>query len=77
MSDFQQQLASAQAKLTEGDFVAAEGLLTTLIDQAPPEPTSSECLYMLGVAQRYQERLQDALLTQQRLIDGNPAYARV
>ena len=70
------ELAPTKAHLEAGRFADAEATAAALISHSDTE-VRSEALYMLGVAQRYQEELQDALLTQGKLIDLKPNYARV
>ena len=74
----QQDLASIKAEIQAGKFADAEARAQALLARPVRDSTAeTELLYMLAVAQRYQDKHQPALLTQAKLIETAPGYARI
>ena len=70
-------IGQARKALEDGDFVEAEAIAERLLGDGVNAEQKTECLYTLGVAQRYQGKFARAIRTQARLIEHNPDFARV
>ena len=76
-ANFEQRLRSARQLLENDKASDCEQQLLALLAEAPNQQLQCDALYLLAVAQRYQEKLEQALHTQGDLIRLNPAFARV
>ncbi|MEM7017080.1 MAG: sulfotransferase [Pseudomonadota bacterium] len=68
--------AQARALVEQSNFQGAEQLLKQGLGNQPLSIEHSETLYVLAVAQRYQQKFEDALTSLTQLIELNPQHAR-
>ncbi len=66
-------LLDIQQRMQGGDFASAEADIRTLLETTPDDP---ECLYLLAVAQRYQQQHDPARITLERLKRLSPEHPR-
>ena len=72
----EQLAAQAKTLVQNSDFAGAECLLRESLGGETHDKTYIEALYTLAVAQRYQQRYDEALATLDGVLDLDPGYAR-
>lgn len=66
----------AKTLVQEGQYAGAERLIEQALPSGELGPDHVDALYLLAVAQRYQEKFTQSLTTLERLQTLNPAYGR-
>ena len=69
-----EELAIAQREIQGGQFGAAEDRLTDCLSE---HPSDQDLIYLLAVAQRLQDKFDDAVSTQDLLINEGSSFARI